>query len=66
MLVLHVVEHKSLFVLKRTFFAKNANIGHVKNLQNINIGTIKQVFTAINGILILKLVGMGTETKVLS
>ena len=48
-------------MLKRTFFAKN-----VKNLQNINIGTIKQIFTAINGILVVKLVRMDTEIKVLS
>ena len=48
-------------MLKRTFCAKN-----VKNLQNINIGTIKQVFTAINGILVVKLVGIDTEIKVVS
>ena len=38
----------------------------MKNLQNINIGTIKQVFTAINGILVVKLVGKDTEIKVVS
>ena len=48
-------------MLKRTFFvAKN-----VTNLQNINLVTIEQVFTAINGILTLKLVGTHTKIKVL-
>ena len=43
------------------FFAKN-----VKNLRNIKLGTIKQVFTAINGILIVKLVRIDSKIKVLS
>ena len=32
----------------------------------MNLGTIKQVFIAINGILIVKLVGIDTKIKVLS
>ena len=48
-------------MLKRTFFvAKN-----VKNLQNINLVTIEQVFAAIDGILTVKLVGTRTKIKVL-
>ena len=43
------------------FFAKN-----VKNLHNINLYTIKQVFIAINDILLVKLVGIDTKIKVLS
>ena len=38
----------------------------MKNLQNINLGTVKQVLTAIAGIFIVKLVGIDTKIKVLS
>ena len=38
----------------------------MKALQNITLGTVKQVFTAIHGILIVKLVGIDTKIKVLS
>ena len=48
-------------MLKLTFFAKN-----VKTLQNITLGTVKQVFTAIHYILIVKLVEVDTKIKVLS
>ena len=62
MLVLHVVKHKRVFLcLSAHFFAQN-----VKNLQNINLDTIKQVFTAINGIRIVKLEGIDTKIKLLS
>ena len=48
-------------MLKLTFFAKN-----VKALQNITLGTVKQVFTAIHGILIVKIVQIDIKIKVLS
>ena len=52
---------ESFCAITHIFFAKN-----VKNLRNINLGTIKQVFTAINGILIVKLVRIDIKIKVLS
>ena len=62
MLVLHVVEHKRVFYAKtHNFFAKN-----VKNVQNINLCTVKQVFVAINGLLLVQLMGIDTKIKVLS
>ena len=38
----------------------------MKTLQNITLGTVKQVLTAIHGILIVKLVEIDTKIKVLS
>ena len=54
-----------LLSIKESFCAKmHILCQKCENLQNI--GTIKQVFTAINGILVVKLVGIDTEIKVVS
>ena len=56
-----------LLSIKESFCAKmHIFCQKCENLQNINIGTIKQVFTAINGIFVVKFVEIDTEIKVLS